>query len=121
MVKIYYRESCGSSRRAISWFERYSIEVEKCKLSRLDKKDFVKILSLSERGIINVIKKSKKNSLLLEAMSEMQISEAIDFLLLHTYLLQSPIILVGQKLLIGYNEEEIRKFLPKEYRRHKLR
>ena len=38
----------------------------------------------------------------------------------HPYVLQTPIIIDGNNYLIGYNEDEIRKFLPKEYRRHRL-
>nr|WP_285004996.1 ArsC/Spx/MgsR family protein [Lactococcus garvieae] len=53
-------------------------------------------------------------------MELLSFNEALDFVLSHPYVLQTPIIIDGKNYLIGYNEDEIRKFLPKEYRRHRL-
>ncbi|MFQ6324407.1 ArsC/Spx/MgsR family protein [Lactococcus garvieae] len=46
-------------------------------------------------------------------MELLSFNEALDFVLSHTYILQAPIIIDGNNYLIGYNEDEIRKFLPK--------
>ncbi|MFK4881504.1 MULTISPECIES: ArsC/Spx/MgsR family protein [Lactococcus] len=54
-------------------------------------------------------------------MEYLSFSEALDFLISHPHLFQTPIITNDHTPLIGYNENEIRKFLPKEYRRYRLK
>lgn len=122
MIKIYYRGSCGSSRRAISWFEKYNIEVQKHQISKMTRNDLVKLLKHSNEGLIDILKRPGKSSTevkdALRYMELLSFNEALDFLLSHPYVLQTPIIMDERDHLIGYNVDEIRKFLPKEYRRH---
>ncbi|WP_285046977.1 ArsC/Spx/MgsR family protein [Lactococcus petauri] len=51
--------------------------------------------------------------------SSSEVKEALDFILSHPYVMPTPIIMEGNNHFIGYNEDEIRIFLPKEYRRHR--
>lgn len=122
MIKIYYRGSCGSSRRAISWFEKYNIDVQKQQISKMTRNDLVKLLKHSDEGLIDILKRPGKSSTevkdALIYMELLSFNEALDFLLSHPYVLQTPIIMDERNHLIGYNVDEIRKFLPKEYRRH---
>lgn len=121
MIKIYYRSGCGSSKRAFSWFEKYNLQVKKYQISQITKADLIKLLQLSDQGFKDIIKKSSRSSLevkkALEYMECLNFNEALDFLLTHSYILQTPIILKGERHLIGYNEDEIRIFLTKNYRR----
>lgn len=48
MIKVYYRGSCGSSRRAFSWFEKYNLNVQKQQISKMTRNDLVKLLQLSD-------------------------------------------------------------------------
>lgn len=122
MIKIYYRGSCGSSRRATSWFEKYNIDVQKQQISKMTRNDLVKLLKHSDEGLIDILKRPGKSSTevkdALRYMELLSFNEALDFLLSHPYVLQTPIIMNERDHLIGYNVDEIRKFLPKEYRRH---
>lgn len=122
MIKIYYKGSCGSSRRAISWFEKYNIDVQKQQISKITRNDLVKLLKYSDEGLIDILKRPGKSSTevkyALRYMELLSFNEALDFLLSHPYVLQTPIIMDERNHLIGYNVDEIRKFLPKEYRRH---
>lgn len=122
MIKIYYRGSCGSSRRAISWFEKYNIGVQKHQISKMTRNDLVKLLKHSDEGLIDILKRPGKSSTevkdALRHMELLSFNEALDFLLSHPYVLQTPIIMDERDHLIGYNVDQIRKFLPKEYRRH---
>ncbi|WP_285121983.1 ArsC/Spx/MgsR family protein [Lactococcus petauri] len=122
MIKIYYKGSCGSSRRAISWFEKYNIDVQKQQISKMTRNDLVKLLKHSDEGLIDILKRPGKSSTevkyALRYMELLSFNEALDFLLSHPYVLQTPIIMDERNHLIGYNVDEIRKFLPKEYRRH---
>ena len=40
----------------------------------------------------------------------------VDFLLSHVELLRNPIIFGERNCMVGYNDVEIRRFFPKEYR-----
>lgn len=124
MIKVYFRGSCVSSRRAFSWFEKYNINVQKQQISKMTRNDLVKILKHSDEGLIDIVKRPGKSSMevkeALRYMEYLSFNEALDFLLTHPYVLQTPIIIDDHSLLIGYNEDEIRKFLPKAYRRHHL-
>lgn len=124
MIKVYYRGSCGSSRRAKEWFKKYGIEIQEYRISQLHHEDLLKLLTLSSDGIEEILKRPGKSSTLnnnlINDLMILSFSEALDFILFHKEILQTPIILDGKNYLIGYNEEEIRKFLPKTYRRHNL-
>ncbi|MEY8538198.1 ArsC/Spx/MgsR family protein [Lactococcus muris] len=124
MIKIYYRGSCGSSRRAFSWFEKYDIHVEKKRVSRLDKKELIQLLSFSNEGLKEILKSSDRSGKAvqksLDHIMGLSFNESLDFLIAHPDIFQTPIIMGDNKLLIGYNEDEIRQFLPKEYRRRRL-
>ncbi|MFK4908773.1 ArsC/Spx/MgsR family protein [Lactococcus petauri] len=124
MIKVYFRGNCGSSRRAFSWFEKYNINVQKYQISKMTRSDLVKLLKLSDEGLKDIVKRSgKSSSEVRDAITYMELlsfNEALDFVLSNPYVLQTPIIIDGNNYLVGYNEDEIRKFLPKEYRRHRL-
>lgn len=124
MICIFYRGSCNSSKKAISWLEQYGVKLEKKRMSQLTPEILIKILSLSDNGFDAVIKRpgrighiNRKTYALLESMN---MGEAIYYLLENLDLLQSPLVLEEDKLMIGFNEDEIRKFLPKRYRRLKV-
>lgn len=125
MIKIYYRGSCHSSQRALAWFEKYHLEILKRQISRISKNDLVKLLQLSDDGLKDIVKHSSRSSSkvrkALNYIEHLSLNEALDYIITHPYVLQTPIILKGNNHLIGYNEDEIRKFLPKEYRRHRLK
>uniref|UniRef100_UPI0022E273AC ArsC/Spx/MgsR family protein n=1 Tax=Lactococcus petauri TaxID=1940789 RepID=UPI0022E273AC len=48
------------------------------------------------------------------------LNEGINYLKVNPNLLRSPIIIEKDKVLIGYNPEQIRMFLPQAYRRKSL-
>lgn len=124
MIKIYYRGSCSSSRRVLSWFEKYNIEVQKHQISKVEKSDLLKILQLSDRGLQDILKRPGKSSPIIQKslsyLESLSFNEALDFLLYNPQVLQTPIIIKNDNFLVGYNEDEIRQFLPKEYRRHRF-
>lgn len=88
----------------------------------MTRNDLVKSLKHSDEGLIDILKRPGKSSTevkdALRYMELLSFNEALDFLLSHPYVLQTPIIMGERNHLIGYNVDEIRKFLPKEYRRH---
>lgn len=125
MIQIYYRENCSSSKQVFSWFRKYDIKFNKKKIDYINKHDLLLLLASSDEGITYIIKRSERNNIkvgrLLEKMMDMTLNEALDFLLLNKDLIATPISIERNNYLVGYNKNEIRKFLPKELRRYKIR
>jgi regulatory protein spx len=48
---------------------------------------------------------------------ELTLLELLEIVHQHPRLLKSPLIVEGKKLQVGYNEEEIRQFLPRKMRK----
>lgn len=90
----------------------------------MSREDLFNLLKLSDGGLKEIVKRSWKCGSevkeSLKYMERLSFNEALDFLLSHPNVLQTPIIMEEPNYLIGYNEDEIRKFLPKEYRHHQL-
>lgn len=120
MVEIYTTPSCTSCRKAKKWLEDYGIEyVEKNLFSTgITRRDIKFILEKTENGFEDII--SKRSKVLKEKkldLNEMTINQLFDLIIEHPSILRRPI-LVDKKgrLQVGYNEDEIRTFLPREFR-----
>lgn len=124
MIYVYYRVNCRSSKKTFAWFTKYNIEIQKLKINKITKKDLLFLLESSNNGIYYIIKRPGKNRLkvteILNEMMEMTLNEALDFLLSNSEIIPTPIIIGDKNCLIGYNEDEIRQFLPKKLRREKF-
>ncbi|WP_348997207.1 ArsC/Spx/MgsR family protein [Lactococcus petauri] len=124
MIKFYYRQGCGSSQKAKSWFEKYKINVDMKRIGEISKQDLQKILSYMDGGIETITKRSSmsnpqtQNSL--EMLLEMNLDEGLEYLSRNAYLLRSPIVLDENKVQVGYNMDDLRQFFPREYRRLEL-
>lgn len=121
MLKIYYRRGCNSSRRALFWIEKYKLDKQKIPVNKLSRNDLIKLLQYSDEGLKDIVKRPARSSVkvtkALEYVESLTFNEAIDYILSHPYIIQTPIILQNKNHLIGYNEYEIRKFIPKHYRK----
>ena len=81
------------------------------------------MLALSENGFDSLIiskVKAKKcwtlSGLQTLEYEELTVKQMIDFLLKHPWLLRTPILFEEDRLLVVYNGEEIRMFIPRDYR-----
>lgn len=87
MLKIYYRERCGSSHRALSWFEKYNIELQKQQVNKIARSDLLKLLRLSDEGLKDIVKyPGKSGTLVKEALNYMEhlsFNDALEFLTIH--------------------------------------
>lgn len=88
-------------------------------MDSITSRELIHILSLTDNGFYDILKKSgSKDSQTEERKRSIQLmkfNEGIKFILENTDLLRSPIIFDEKKLIIGYNSDEIRVFLPKKY------
>ncbi|WP_279368878.1 ArsC/Spx/MgsR family protein [Lactococcus formosensis] len=124
MIKIYYRKDCTSSQHVFCWFEKYPIDVRRQHINTITRSDIIKLLQYSDEGLTDILKSPRKSKSKvrqdLRDMEHLCLNEALDFIVSHPYVLCTPIIMDDNKILIGYNPEQIRMFLPKEYRRKSL-
>ncbi|PHB63199.1 transcriptional regulator Spx [Bacillus toyonensis] len=119
MVILYTTASCGSCRKAKAWLEENHLDyTEKNIVSNSLTVDELKsILRLTEEGATEIISTRSKIfqelNINIEALS---LNEFYKLIIEYPQMLRRPIMLDEKRLQIGFNEEEIRKFLPRSVR-----
>lgn len=115
MIKIYTSPSCSSCRKVKKWFTEQKIPyIEKNIFSAtLNEEELKEILAKSENGTEDIISERskivKENGLDLDSMT---VKSLIEFIRANPSVLKRPIILDDRRIQVGYNEEEIRSFIP---------
>lgn len=119
MIKIYQKSSSNqSAERVTSWFKKRNIPYVVISKTSLCKEDIVRVLELSNKGFEEIIvSESKAPTLYSELrsscdMDQISTEQMIQFILKNQQLLRSPITFDDRRLLIGYNNEDIRTFIP---------
>lgn len=120
MIQMYTTPSCGSCRKAKKWFKDRDIPfTEKNIFSvKLTKNDIQSILSHTENGVHDII--STRSKVFMENdidIDSMTMNELYEFIIENPSVLRRPLIVSDENLQIGYNEDDIRVFIPKEIRR----
>ncbi|HDR7783500.1 MULTISPECIES: transcriptional regulator SpxA [Bacillus cereus group] len=119
MVILYTTASCSSCRKAKAWLEEHQIDyIEKNIVSNSLTVDELKsILRLTEDGATEIISTRSKTfqelNINIEALS---LNEFYKLIIEYPQMLRRPIMLDEKRLQVGFNEEEIRKFLPRSVR-----
>ncbi|ARJ22931.1 transcriptional regulator Spx [Bacillus wiedmannii] len=119
MVVLYTTASCSSCRKAKAWLEEHQIDyTEKNIVSNSLTVDELKsILRLTEDGATEIISTRSKTfqelNINIEALS---LNEFYKLIIEYPQMLRRPIMLDEKRLQVGFNEEEIRKFLPRSVR-----
>ena len=124
MVTLYTTPSCTSCRKARAWLEEHQIPYTERNifsepLSLLEIKD---ILRMTEEGTEDIVStRSKAYSDLNIEISELSLNDFYRIVQEQPGLLRRPIMIDEKRLQIGFNEDEIRRFLPREVRALELR
>ncbi|EEK55498.1 Regulatory protein spx 1 [Bacillus cereus BGSC 6E1] len=116
---LYTTASCSSCRKAKAWLEENKIDyTEKNIVSNSMTVDELKsILRLTEEGATEIIStRSKTFQDLNINIDELSLNEFYKLIIEHPLMLRRPIMLDEKRLQIGFNDEEIRKFLPRSVR-----
>ncbi|WP_341519334.1 transcriptional regulator SpxA [Bacillus paramobilis] len=119
MVILYTTASCSSCRKAKAWLEEHQIDyTEKNIVSNSLIVDELKsILRLTEDGATEIISTRSKIfqelNINIEALS---LNEFYKLIIEYPQMLRRPIMLDEKRLQVGFNEDEIRKFLPRSVR-----
>lgn len=119
MVTLYTSPSCSSCRKAKAWLEKYEIAyIEKNIASeQLTIEDIKGILRMTEDGTDEIISERSNTFQELKIdMDSLSLQELYQTIIDHPGLLRRPLILDEKRLQVGFNEEEIRRFLPRKVR-----
>lgn len=119
MVTLYTTASCGSCRKAKAWMEEHQIEyVERNIVTEPLTVDEIKsILRLTEEGTDEIIStKSKVFQELNVNIESLPLKELYQLIINNPKILKRPIIHDEKRLQVGYNDDEIRSFIPRKLR-----
>ncbi|PGM53292.1 transcriptional regulator SpxA [Bacillus sp. AFS053548] len=119
MVHLYVTSSCTSCRKAKAWLEKHDIDysVKNIMNESLTLDEIKSILRMTETGTEEIIsKKSKTFQELNINIESLPLNELYKLIINNPKMLRLPIILDEKRLQVGYNEEEIRSFLPRKLR-----
>lgn len=120
-VTIYSQRRNTSDIQALSWFKVRGFDICEEKMHKLSKENLFQILALTDQGFSEILKQKAgegtelKNKL--EEVQSLSFNDSIGYIVKNTEVLKSPIIFGEGKLLVGFNAEEIRKFVPQKYRK----
>ena len=119
MIQIYTTPSCSSCRKAKKWFDDHRIEYREKNIFniKLTRDDILFMLKNTESGFDDII--STRSKIFLEKnldIEEMSMRELTDFIIENPSVLRRPIIIEDHKMQVGYNEDEIRTFIPRRLR-----
>lgn len=119
MVTLFTSPSCTSCRKAKAWLEEHEIPyTERNIFSEPLTLDEVKtILRMTEDGTDEIIStRSKAFQKLNVDIDSLPMNKLYDLIMNNPGMLRRPIILDHKRLQVGYNEDEIRRFLPRKVR-----
>lgn len=119
MITIYTTPSCSSCRKAKKWLDDHKVEYEEKNLfnQRIVTEDIDMMLEHAENGFDDII--STRSKVFKETgldVEDMSVYELKNFIIDNPSILKRPIIVDDKRMQVGYNDEEIRVFIPKKLR-----
>ncbi|MET3194651.1 transcriptional regulator SpxA [Bacillus sp. OAE603] len=119
MVNLYVTPSCTSCRKAKAWLDEHHIEynVKNIMNESLTLEEIKSILRMTETGTEEIISnKSKTYQELNINIESLPLNELYKLIINNPKMIRMPIIQDEKRLQVGYNEDEIRSFLPRKLR-----
>ena len=120
MITLYTTPSSASCRKAKSWLEENNLSfIEKNIFNEsLTISELKAILRLTENGTEDIISyRSQAFQNLNVQLDELSLSEVLELIQEEPSLIRRPILIDEKRLQIGFNDDDIRRFLPREVRR----
>ncbi|MGM0166501.1 hypothetical protein IGI39_001461 [Enterococcus sp. AZ135] len=120
MIIVYTEGNNHSCQQTIRWFENEKIPFKERKINRrhpITENELRWLLAQTDNGLKDIFKsKYLNNRQVKNEFNESKLSEIIDLIIINPWLLKDPIIADGRRLVVGYNENLIRCFVPKNKR-----
>ncbi|WP_086314163.1 regulatory protein Spx [Enterococcus sp. 7F3_DIV0205] len=123
MLKLYTTNSCTSCRKARRWLIDHDIPFEEKNFGTtpITLDELKNILILTEEGTEDIISiRSKVFQKLDTDINELPLHALLELVKENPGLLRRPIMIDEKRLQIGFNEDEIRCFLPRDVRKREL-
>lgn len=123
MVTLYTSPSCTSCRKAKAWLEEHEIPFQERNIfsEPLTIDEIKEVLRMTEDGTDEIIStRSKVFQKMNVDLDQLPMKNLFDMIADHPGLLRRPIIVDEKRLQVGYNEDEIRRFLPRKVRTFQL-
>lgn len=119
MIKVYTSPSCSSCKKVKKWFLDNDIPfIEKNIFGPTFKeKDLYDILSKTDNGTEDII--STRSKIIMEQnidIDKMSVKQLVDFVLKNPSVMKRPIIVDDNKMVVGYNPDDIEAFIPEAKR-----
>ena len=124
MLTLYTSPSCTSCRKARAWLQEHEIPfVERNIFSEpLNISELKAILQMTEDGTEEIIStRSKVFQKLNMDLDDLPLKDLLTLVRENPGLLRRPIMIDEKRLQVGFNEDEIRRFLPRDVRQLELR
>ncbi|MCF6136852.1 transcriptional regulator SpxA [Pseudalkalibacillus berkeleyi] len=123
MVTLYTSPSCTSCRKARAWLEEHEIPFQERNIfsEPLSINELKEILRMTEEGTDEIVSKRSKTFQELNVnLDTMPLQDLFELMSENPGLLRRPIMIDEKRLQVGYNEDEIRRFLPRKVRTFQL-
>ncbi|QQZ08211.1 transcriptional regulator SpxA [Heyndrickxia vini] len=123
MVTLYTSPSCTSCRKARAWLEENNIQYKERNIfsEPLSLDEIKEILRMTEDGTDEIIStRSKTFQKLNVDLDTYPLQKLYNLIQKNPGLLRRPIMVDEKRLQVGYNEDEIRRFLPRKVRSYQL-
>ncbi|MGY3723898.1 regulatory protein spx [Granulicatella balaenopterae] len=123
MVTLYTSPSCTSCRKARAWLQEHNIEYKERNIfsEPLTIAEIKGILRMTEDGTEEIISTRSKAFQELDIdLDDIALNDLFDLIQKNPGLLRRPIMMDEKRFQVGYNEDEIRRFLPREVRAYEL-
>lgn len=120
MIILYSSPGCLSCRKAKQWLKDNNLKfVEKNIFSTILKEDEIKyLLNRSENGTEDLIStRSKAYAEIGEKVENLSLKEMISYIQKNPSVLKRPIIINDKSIVVGYDDDEITSFAPREVKK----
>ncbi|HDV0812322.1 TPA: transcriptional regulator Spx [Enterococcus faecalis] len=124
MLTLYTSPSCTSCRKARAWLQEHEIPFKERNIfsESLNIEELKAILIMTEDGTEEIIStRSKVFQKLNMDLDELPLQDLLELVQENPGLLRRPIMIDEKRLQVGFNEDEIRRFLPRDVRQLELR
>lgn len=124
MLNLYTSPSCTSCRKTRSWLQDHNIPYNERNIfsEPLNVEEVQQILRMTEEGTEEIISTRSKVFQELDVdLDDLPLNDLLELIQNNPGLLRRPIMLDDKRLQVGFNEDEIRRFLPREVRELELR
>ncbi|PPA72328.1 transcriptional regulator SpxA [Jeotgalibacillus proteolyticus] len=123
MVTLFTSPSCTSCRKAKAWLEEHEIPYTERNIfsEPLSIEEIKEVLRMTEDGTDEIISTRSKIFQKLDVdLDSLPLQDLFELIQENPGLLRRPIIMDEKRLQVGYNEDEIRRFLPRKVRTYQL-